>query len=62
MTDDADDKPVPAPAPAVSRSDAGSEEWKERGVFWLAFFYIVGTHFLLAFMALLFYVGDHANK
>lgn len=44
------------------KGESMSEEAKGRGVFWRAMFYIAGTHFLLGFLALLFYLGEHANK
>ncbi|AJC61005.1 hypothetical protein GZL_08477 [Streptomyces sp. 769] len=39
-----------------------SEQRKERGASWRVFLYIAGSHLLLAFMALLFYLGSHAGK
>ncbi|MFE6690435.1 DUF6126 family protein [Streptomyces sp. NPDC057743] len=39
-----------------------SERHKERGASWRVFIYIAGSHLLLAFMALLFYLGSHAGK
>ncbi|MFB7631078.1 DUF6126 family protein [Streptomyces sp. NPDC056149] len=39
-----------------------SERRKERGASWRVFLYIAGSHLLLAFMALLFYLGSHAGK
>ncbi|MFF4602902.1 DUF6126 family protein [Streptomyces sp. NPDC001339] len=39
-----------------------SEAKKERGASLRVFLYIAGSHLLLGFMALLFYLGDHAGK
>ncbi|WP_438489776.1 DUF6126 family protein [Streptomyces sp. S186] len=39
-----------------------SEARKERGASWRVFLYIAGSHLLLGFMALLFYLGSHAQK
>ncbi|MFB6818571.1 DUF6126 family protein [Streptomyces sp. NPDC056347] len=38
------------------------EKEKEKGVALRAFFYIFGTHLFAAFVWLLFYVGQHADK
>ncbi|MFE7607032.1 DUF6126 family protein [Streptomyces celluloflavus] len=39
-----------------------SEARKKRGASWRVFLYIAGSHLLLGFMALLFYLGSHAGK
>ncbi|GAU71369.1 putative hypothetical protein [Streptomyces sp. NBRC 110611] len=50
------------PAPQVPDSGGLSEKQKERGASWRVFIYIAGSHLLLAFLALLFYLGSHAQK
>ncbi|MFI1198389.1 DUF6126 family protein [Streptomyces sp. NPDC020883] len=52
-------------APSASASGFGgrmSESRKERGASWRVFLYIAGSHLLLGFLALLFYLGSHAQK
>ncbi|WP_180990226.1 DUF6126 family protein [Streptomyces noursei] len=48
--------------PTPSFGGGMSEQRKERGASWRVFIYIAGSHLLLAFMALLFYLGSHAGK
>ncbi|MEU7642144.1 MULTISPECIES: DUF6126 family protein [unclassified Streptomyces] len=48
--------------PTPSFGGGMSEERKERGASWRVFIYIAGSHLLLGFLALLFYVGSHAGK
>ncbi|MFJ9614133.1 DUF6126 family protein [Streptomyces noursei] len=48
--------------PTPSFGGGMSEQHKERGASWRVFLYIAGSHLLLAFMALLFYLGSHAGK
>ncbi|MFF4578663.1 DUF6126 family protein [Streptomyces sp. NPDC001373] len=56
MTDD-------TPAHGASRERAAEQEkWKAKGVALRAFFYIAGTHVFAAFVMLLFYLGQHAQK
>ncbi|MFE7316015.1 DUF6126 family protein [Streptomyces sp. NPDC057555] len=50
------------PPSAPSFGGGMSEQGKERGASWRVFLYIAGSHLLLAFMALLFYLGSHAGK
>ncbi|MEU7183943.1 DUF6126 family protein [Streptomyces celluloflavus] len=58
MTDDTTDEPAAPP-----RFGGGmSEAKKERGASWRVFIYIAGSHLLLGFLALLFYLGSHAGK
>ncbi|GAA0287895.1 hypothetical protein GCM10010302_27820 [Streptomyces polychromogenes] len=46
-----------------SRAAAREQErWKAKGVALRAFFYIAGTHVFAAFVMLLFYLGQHAQK
>ncbi|MFH7599659.1 DUF6126 family protein [Streptomyces racemochromogenes] len=47
---------------AGQRSAAQQEKWKAKGVALRAFFYIAGTHVFAAFVMLLFYLGEHAQK
>lgn len=41
---------------------AAEDKWKAKGVALRAFFYIAGTHLFAAFVMLLFYLGQHAQK
>ncbi|MER6046163.1 DUF6126 family protein [Streptomyces sp. NPDC020883] len=54
----ANDHSIPEP----SFGGGMSEERKERGASWRVFIYIAGSHLLLGFLALLFYLGSHAGK
>ncbi|MFD0353091.1 DUF6126 family protein [Streptomyces sp. NPDC127110] len=45
-----------------NKQAAEQEKWKEKGVAMRAFFYIFGTHVFAAFIGLLFYLGQHAQK
>ncbi|MEV0375534.1 DUF6126 family protein [Streptomyces sp. NPDC050636] len=57
-----DDHANDQPAPEPSFGGGMSEERKERGTSWRVFIYIAGSHLLLGFLALLFYLGSHAQK
>ncbi|MEU8437717.1 DUF6126 family protein [Streptomyces sp. NPDC029216] len=57
MTDDTQDH-----GPSGQRAAAEQEKWKAKGVALRAFFYIAGTHLFAAFVMLLFYLGQHAEK
>ncbi|UKY48541.1 DUF6126 family protein [Streptomyces inhibens] len=64
MTDDHSNH-QPAREPSAHQPSFGggmSEERKERGASWRVFIYIAGSHLLLGFLALLFYLGSHAQK
>ncbi|MFF4606573.1 DUF6126 family protein [Streptomyces sp. NPDC001339] len=54
----ADERPIPQ----ASHGGGLSEKQKERGASWRVFVYIAGSHLLLGFLALLFYLGSHAQK
>ncbi|MFJ8159678.1 DUF6126 family protein [Streptomyces sp. NPDC096136] len=56
MTDDSPDHG------ACGKRAAEQEKWKAKGVALRAFFYIAGTHVFAAFVMLLFYLGQHAQK
>ncbi|PNE40349.1 MULTISPECIES: DUF6126 family protein [Streptomyces] len=65
MTDDhSTARPTDAASSAPDPSFGGgmSEARKERGASVRVFLYIAGSHLLLGFMALLFYLGSHAQK
>ncbi|MGW5938894.1 DUF6126 family protein [Streptomyces celluloflavus] len=53
--DDVADKTAPG-------SSTLEEKRKEQGVSWRVFIYIAGSHLLLGFMALLFYLGSHSGN
>ncbi|MFF4948648.1 DUF6126 family protein [Streptomyces chattanoogensis] len=57
-----DDQATDQPTPAPSFGGGMSEKRKERGASWRVFIYIAGSHLLLGFLALLFYLGGHAGK
>ncbi|MFD5418407.1 DUF6126 family protein [Streptomyces sp. NPDC127069] len=57
MTDDGQERGGPG-----KRTAAEQEKWKAKGVALRAFFYIAGTHVFAAFVMLLFYLGQHAQK
>ncbi|MFC0600170.1 DUF6126 family protein [Streptomyces palmae] len=44
------------------KGEKDHEKWVEKAVVIRASFYIVGTHLFGAFVWLLFYLGEHADK
>jgi hypothetical protein len=60
MSDDAARASHPVvPQPLPKDSGAGSEKYKERGVFLRVFVYVFATHLFAGFIWLLFWVGGH---
>jgi hypothetical protein len=54
---------APGPAPvrrgAPASNGAGTEKYKERGVFLRVFIYVFATHLFAGFIWLLFFLGGH---
>ncbi|MEU4848313.1 DUF6126 family protein [Streptomyces gilvosporeus] len=59
VADDTTDKTATA---ALQYGSGMSEAKKEKGASVRVFIYIAGSHLLLGFLALLFYLGSHAGK
>ncbi|WP_372509369.1 DUF6126 family protein [Streptomyces humicola] len=51
--------PAPVQREAPASNGAGTEKYKERGVFLRVFIYVFATHLFAGFIWLLFYLGGH---
>jgi Family of unknown function (DUF6126) len=59
MSDEVAERPAGTPANPSASNGAGSEKYKERGVFLRVFIYVFATHLFAGFIWLLFWVGGH---
>lgn len=59
MSNDTAGQPARAVPEPPASTGAGSEKYKERGVFLRVFVYVFATHLFAGFVWLLMYIGGH---